>query len=169
MAQASESVRSIAQPLLAARDLELYDVEIHSSLVRVIVDSPVGVSLDVLGEVTRELSRALDEVDPISHRYTLEVTSPGVERPLRGPEQFARAVGENVVVKTTPGADGVRRVRGELVGADESGITVREAESDVDHRLTYGEVAKARTVFEWGAPSSADTSGKNKRKRERRS
>jgi ribosome maturation factor RimP len=174
MADGTERIRDVVVPVLSARDLDLYDVEVSSSLVRVIVDRAGGVNLDALGEATRAVSRALDEVDPISSSYTLEVTSPGVERPLRRPEQFVGAVGEVVRVKTIPGADGARRFHGELVAADESGITVREADGDAEDTLSYGDIAKARTVFEWGTSSPAANStakrpGKSKRKRESRS
>jgi ribosome maturation factor RimP len=167
MADASERVRQIVLPLLAPRDLELYDVEIHSTLVRVMVDRPGGVDLETLGGLTRAISRELDQVDPIAHRYTLEVTSPGVERPLRRPEQFVRAVGEDVRIKTRPGGEGARRFQGVLVAADESGVTVRD--EDAEHRLGYGEIARARTVFEWGNPRPAGAPKKSKKKRERRS
>lgn len=174
MVEPSERIRDVVLPVLSTRELELYDMEMHSSLLRVIVDRPGGVDLEVLGEATRAISRALDEADPITHRYTLEVTSPGVERPLRRPEQFLRAVGEEVRVKTTAGVDGARRFQGVLVAADESGITVQEPDSGVEQTLPYGDIAKARTVFEWGTPASGTQStskrpGTSKRKREPRS
>jgi ribosome maturation factor RimP len=99
------------------------------------------------------VSRALDDADPIGHRYTLEVTSPGLERSLRTPEQFARAVGEVVRVKTRSDVEGERRVEGVLSAADTDGITVAE------RTLGYHEIERARTVFEWGT----------EKKRERRS
>lgn len=174
MADAPQRIRDVVLPVLSTRDLELYDLELHSSLVRVIVDRPGGVDLDALGDVTRAVSRALDEADPIAHRYTLEVTSPGVERPLRTPEQFRRAVGEDVRVKTTPGVDGARRIDGVLVAADESGVTVREPDSAAEHTVAYGDIAKARTVFEWGTPAPASPGthqrpGTSTRKRKPRS
>src|SRR5262245_1459787 len=126
----AEQVREIVLPLLPEHEVELYDIFVQGPLVRVIVDRQGGVDLEALAGVTRSVSRALDEADPIVHQYTLEVTSPGVERPLRTPEQFLRAVGEVVSVKTLPGVDGDRRVQGVLEAADERGITVRpEAEA----------------------------------------
>ena len=121
----ADQVREIVLPLLSMHEVELYDLDVNGPLVRVIVDREGGVDLEALASVTRAVSRALDEADPIVHRYTLEVTSPGVERPLRTPEQFQRAVGEVVKVKTTPDVEGDRRVEGVLAAADERGITVR--------------------------------------------
>lgn len=167
MTDAAETVRDVVAPILAARELELYDIEVHSSMVRVIVDRPGGVDLDTLGDVTRAVSRGLDDADPIAHRYTLEVTSPGVERPLRTPEQFIRAVGETVKVKTAVELDGQRRLEGVLLTADQSGITL-EAEQGSNYTLGYGDIAKARTVFAWGTPRPSSP-GSNRKKRERRS
>ncbi len=157
----ADRVRDLVLPILADRQLTLYDVEHAGGILRVVVDRQ-GLDLDALSEVTRAVSRVLDEADPVSGRYTLEVTSPGLERTLRRPEHFAGAVGETVKIKTVPGAD-ERRVEGVLAAADDAGISVRTGEGDADvRRLTYDEVVRARTVFEWG-PGTRDE------KRERRS
>ena len=70
--------------------------------------------LDELGEATRDVSAALDEIDPIPGRYTLSVSSPGLERRLRTPAHFARAVGEKVTVRVDAGTADVRRITGTL-------------------------------------------------------
>ncbi|MEE1565485.1 MAG: hypothetical protein V1249_10935, partial [Acidimicrobiales bacterium] len=99
-----------------------------------------------------------DHEDPVKGRYTLEVSSPGLERTLRRPGHFVRAIGSTVTVKTLPGTDGDRRVQGILESADGGGITLRTAE-DVVRVLRHDEIQKARTVFEWtSAPESARTS-----------
>ncbi|MGH9210424.1 MAG: ribosome maturation factor RimP [Acidimicrobiales bacterium] len=164
----ADRVRDIVLSVLSSHGVDLYDLEVQGPLVRVVVDQEGGVDLDVLAAVTRAVSRALDDADPIPSRYTLEVTSPGVERRLRSPEQFVRAVGEVVKVRTTPDVPGDRRVQGVLAVADDEGITVRtEPEAGDDQHepssrtLAYGEIERARTVFEWGTPK--------KQKRERRS
>jgi ribosome maturation factor RimP len=161
----AERVRDLVQPLLADRDLDLYDVELAGPVLRVVVDRPEGLDLDALSDATRAVSRALDEADPIPGHYTLEVTSPGLERALRTPQHFARAVGETIRVRTVPGAAGdERRVVGVLSAADDDGITVRTGTDDagapVERGLTYAEVERARTVFEWGP---GDKPGKARR------
>jgi ribosome maturation factor RimP len=159
----ADRVRDLVLPILAERQLDLYDVEHAGGVVRVVVEREGGLDLDALSDVTRAVSRALDEADPVSSRYTLEVTSPGLERTLRTPEHFAGAVGETVKIKTAPGADSERRVEGVLAAADGAGIAVRTGEGDAAvRRLTYDEVVRARTVFNWG-PGTRDE------KRERRS
>jgi ribosome maturation factor RimP len=159
----ADRVRDLVLPILADRHLDLYDVEHAGGVLRVVVDREGGLDLDALSDATRAVSRALDEADPLSSRYTLEVTSPGLERTLRTPEHFAGAVGETVKIKTAPGADNERRVEGVLDAADGLGISVRTGKGDADiRRLTYDEVVRARTVFNWG-PGTRDE------KRERRS
>jgi ribosome maturation factor RimP len=168
----ADRVRHIVLPILTSHDVELYDLEVQGPLVRVVVDRAGGVDLESLGAVTRAVSRALDDADPIPSRYTLEVTSPGVERQLRTPEQFARAVGEVVKVRTLAGVEGDRRVQGMLANADDMGITVRS--DDARRTLAYGEIERARTVFEWGIPGpkpghAAAAPASSRKKRERRS
>jgi ribosome maturation factor RimP len=159
----ADRVRDLVLPILADRQLDLYDVEMAGGVLRVVVDREGGLDLDALSDATRAVSRALDEFDPMSGRYTLEVTSPGLERKLRTPEHFAKAVGETVKIKTTPGAESDRRIEGVLAAADGDGIAVRIGEGDEGvRRLAYDDVVRAQTVFEWG-PGTRDE------KRERRS
>ena len=148
----SDRVAAIVAPLADERGLDLYDVEQHQSSLRVLVNRQGGIDIDTLAELSRAVSRALDEVDPVAGRYTLEVSSPGLERPLRRPDHFAGAVGEKVTVKTVPGTDGERRVTGTLLTADDQGITIgpESGQDGEDRRLTYDEVMGARTLFDWG-------------------
>src|SRR5215217_524689 len=155
-----ERVRAVVEPVVAAADLGLYDVELAGGTLRVLVDREGGVDLAVLGEVTRAVSEALDAEDPVPGRYTLEVSSPGLERKLRTPEHFAAAVGKQVRVRTVPGTEGERRVEGELTAADVDGLTV--ATADGERRIAYAEVERARTVFEWG-PTPPPGSGRRRR------
>ena len=147
----ADRVRELVLPVLAERQLDLYDIEQAGPVLRVVVDTTGGLDLDVLADATRAVSRALDAADPISSSYTLEVTSPGLERTLRTPHHFERAVGEKVKVKTAPGVSSDRRVEGILAAADPSGIAVRTGdEGSPVRRLAYEEIARARTVFDWG-------------------
>jgi ribosome maturation factor RimP len=144
-----ERVRAVVSPLLADLGLEVYDVEHAGGTLRITVDREGGVDLDTIALATRIVSRELDHTDPMPGRYTLEVTSPGLERNLRTPAHFERAVGTVVNVRTHPDVEGERRVRGELVVADDDGVTVRQ-DDGVERRLRYDEIERARTVFEWG-------------------
>jgi len=161
----TDRVAAIVAPLADERGLDLYDVEQHQASLRVLVNREGGVDIDTLAELSRAVSRALDEVDPVAGKYTLEVSSPGLERPLRRPDHFAGAVGEQITVKTVPGTEGDRRVTGELVVADDDGITIRpEGDQDEDERrLGYDQVLAARTLFDWGTTTKPTTKKKSTR------
>ena len=156
-----EQVRAVVSPVVEEAGLELYDVELGGALVRVFVDRPGGIDLASLDATTRAVSRALDAEDPMPGRYTLEVSSPGLERPLRTPRHFEAAVGTRVRVKTRPGVEGDRRVDGELVAADDEGFAVETVEGS--RRLAYGDVERARTVFEWGPAPKPTTRARRAR------
>jgi ribosome maturation factor RimP len=160
-----DRVRDIVVPLLEARGLDLYDVEQHGPVLRVTIDRPGGVDLDAVGEATKAISLALDEHDPVPGKYTLEVSSPGLERTLRTPEHFALAVGDEVNVKTTAAYEGPRRLTGTLVAADDDGVRIRVDGPDGDElAIAYGDVEKARTVFDWGPTPKPGTSTRTKPK-----
>jgi ribosome maturation factor RimP len=158
----SDELSDVVASLLVPLELELVDLQLTSGLVRVTVDRPGGVDLDALAEANRVVSRALDELDPVAGRYRLEVSSPGVERPLRTPAQFSRAVGETVLVRLQPGSGEIRRLQGTLRQADDAGFTLEGADlPGGSARLEYGAVERARTVFEWGAaPAPSPSKGR---------
>ena len=141
-------VSELVEPLLHQRGHELDDVVHGGATLQVLVAGKID--LDELATLTREISAVLDEADPIPDRYTLEVSTPGLERTLRTPLHFAGAIGERVKVKTTPGTEGDRRADGTLIAADDAGFVVDTGTEQ--RRLAYGDVERARTVFEWGPP-----------------
>ena len=151
-------VRALVEPLVVDLGLELYDLEQRGGTLRVTIDTPPGssgsVNLDALATATRLISRELDHSDPIPGRYTLEVTSPGVERPLRIPEHFAREIGKDVALRLRPGDDGRRRIRGLLVASTPDTITVRTGINDdatpIEETVSIDQIEKAHTIFEWG-------------------
>jgi len=146
----TDRVRELVEPVVADLDIELVDVELTGGILRVTVDRVGGLDLDVIAQATRAVSRLLDEHDPVPGRYTLEVSSPGLERRLRTPDHFVRAIGSEVTVKTRTEVDGERRFRGTLVAADEAGVTLRLADDAGERTLAHDQVEKARTVFDWG-------------------
>jgi ribosome maturation factor RimP len=153
-----EDLFAALQPVLTASGLELVDVVLASNVLQVTVDREGGVDLEALTEANRAVSALLDELDPIPGRYSLEVSSPGIERPLRTPAHFAKAVGATVSVKTRPQVPGERRLRGTLVASDDDGFTLAvEGAEDAPVRLAYRDVDRVRTVFVWGGQ---DTPGR---------
>lgn len=159
----SERIRAMVEPIVDESDVELLDVEHNGSVLRITVDRPAGVGVDVLQRLSRAISRHLDEEDPIAGRYMLEVSSPGLERPLKRVEHYERALGDLVTVKTRPGVEGDRRAKGTLVAVDESGIEIDLG--DTRRHLRLDQIASARTVFEWGpTPKSKAKKGQSGRR-----
>ena len=161
-----ERVRRMVAPVVADLRLDLYDVEFRGGTLRITVDTPPGstggVDLETLTLVTKMLSRDLDHDDPMPGHYTLEVTSPGLERTLRTPTHFQREVGKTVAIRLRDVVQGERRLQGVLVAADEQGATIR-ADDLTDRVVAYDQIDRARTVFVWGpAPKPGKGPGKTK-------
>jgi ribosome maturation factor RimP len=158
-------------PAVSGLGLELYDVELGGSgrarVLRVMVTREGGVDLDAIADATQAVSPLLDAPpldSVIAGPYALEVSSPGLERPLRTPAHFAGALGETVSVKTRPGDDhGARRVRGALTAADDAGFELL-LDDGTSERVAYDDVSQVRTVFEWG-DQSRERPGRTKSKR----
>jgi len=160
-----ERVQPLVAPILADLGLDLYDLEHAGGILKVVIDSPGGVDLEQLALVTRLLSRELDHVDPIPGRYTLEVTSPGLERALRTPAHYQRSIGAVVNIRTLPHVAGERRLQGVLLAADDAAVTVRVDEAGpelgTERTVALADIERARTVFEWGgAPKPGKGPGK---------
>ena len=146
-----EDLFAALQPVVTDAGLELVDVEMKSGVLAVTVDREGGVDLEALTDANRAVSTVLDELDPIPGRYSLEVSSPGIERPLQTPAHFAKALGALVTVKTRPQVPGDRRIRGTLLTSDDEGFTLAvEGSDDEPVRLAYSDIDRARTVFVWG-------------------
>ena len=160
----NERVRALAEPIAEEQAVELVDVEHVDGVLRITIDQPGGVGIDEISRLTRAVSRALDDADPIPGRYTLEVSSPGLERPLRTAQHFHRAVGSMVNLKTKADVEGERRSKALLAAADDDGITLRDPETLVERTVRYDQIEKARTVFEWG-PAPKPGAGRNQRKK----
>lgn len=141
----TERVRSLAEPVLARHDAELVDIEVKrgpTSLVRVVADKPDGIDLDTCAEVSAELSRMLDLEDPMPGRYTLEVSSPGLGRPLKTEADFRRNIGRKVRIVLARGQhEGVI----EEVGAD--GVMIAGDEGQVG--VPFTEIVKAKILLPW--------------------
>jgi ribosome maturation factor RimP len=158
-------------PAVARLGLSLYDVEVTGSgrarVLRVLVDRDGGIDLEAIADATQSISPLLDAppLDAvITGPYALEVSSPGLERPLRTSAHYARAVGETISVKVRAGHDhAARRVRGVVTAADDTGFDLT-LDDRTTERLGYDDVTQARTVFEWGTepkrPSSKHATSK---------
>jgi ribosome maturation factor RimP len=145
-------LEALIEPVVESLGLELVEATFKQEggrrVLRVIVDREGGVDLDTIAEASKKVSRRLDLEDFGEDSYTLEVSSPGVERPLKKPADFVKRVGERVKVKTYGPVDGARTHIGTIAAAGEDAVTI--AVEDGERRLSYGDISSARTVFEWG-------------------
>jgi len=150
------AIRTLIEPALTAKGIDVFDVEFSGGRLVVSVTRPGGIDLEALTEANHIVSDLLDEHDPIpADHYLLEVSSPGLERSLRTPEHFTGALGETVNIKVKPHVEGERRHEGLLEAADDEGVSVG------GRRFTYDDIERARTVFVWG-PTPKPTSKKKK-------
>ena len=188
-------IQRLIEPLVADFGAEVFDVTWGGGRLKVAVEAPGGIDTTTLSQVSRTISQELDLHDPIPSRYTLEVSSPGLERRLRCPEHFAKSIGRTVTVKLR---DGKTRLSGVIVEATDAEVTLRvegDASSDTgsdvsndievvsndievvsndieadtatdlatdtdiarnhdDITISYDDIARAQTVFQWQGASA---------------
>ncbi len=133
--------------IVEANGAALYDTEVvtefDETIFRVLVTKVGGVSLDLCATISHELSPFLDVHPPMSERYRLEISSPGIERKLTKPVHFKNAIGEKVKLKITGGD----KLKGILKSADNDGIIVETKQGD--ENFEYGALGTAKTYFDW--------------------
>lgn len=167
-------VRALIEPIASDLQLDLYDLEQRGGTLRVTLDTPPGsessVDLDQLALATRLIGREFDHDDPMPGKYTLEVTSPGVERTLRTPAHFQREIGKELNIRLANVDAEQRRVQGVLVAADDTTATLRvEVDGElVDRVVQLDDIDRARTVFEWGPQPKPGGKGTGKGKKKKR-
>ena len=141
-------LRKLLEPGVSALGFELVDVEMvgshHHPTLRVYIDSPRGINVDDCVRVSRQLSALLDVNDPLPGHYTLEVSSPGLDRPLVKPEDFRRYVGETIKVKMHLPLLGRRNFSGRLVDVAADHVVV-EVDKET-FNLAFDAMERARLV-----------------------
>ncbi|MFC0271332.1 ribosome maturation factor RimP [Metabacillus herbersteinensis] len=124
----TEIVEQLLMPIVNEMNLELVDIEYVKEgknwFLRVFIDSSNGVDIEECGIVSERLSEKLDELDPITHNYFLEVSSPGAERPLKKETDFTKAIGKHVNIKTYEPIGGEKVFEGLLTDFDGQTVTV---------------------------------------------
>jgi ribosome maturation factor RimP len=150
-----QRLAGLIEPVIAAAGMDLEAVRMSVAgkrrLLRIVVDGDHGVSLDDAADVSREISAMLDESNALGEvPYTLEVSSPGVDRPLTEPRHWRRAVGRLVKVKVT----GEPAVEGRILAADADGVTLELAKGK--RRLGLGELGPGAIQIEFGRIPDAE-------------
>lgn len=147
----TEQVAELALPLAEELHLELVDVEYTREAgryyLRVFIDKPGGVNLDDCQALSEKLGVLLDEEDPIPHAYVLEVSSPGIERPLKKAGDFARFSGRLARIKTFAPIAGRRQFTGRLLAV--AGEEVKLAVDGQEVAVPLEKIASARLVAEF--------------------
>ncbi len=135
--------------LIEEQGATLYDTETVTEnghkIYRVYITAPGGVTLDTCEEVSRVLSPILDLEPPIEGEYSLEVSSPGIERPLTKPEHFAHAVGELARIKLTDG----EKIKAKILGLEGDTLRIYDKKTKEERTLPLSQIQKAKTYYEW--------------------
>ena len=144
-----ERLTGMLQPTVDMLGYELLGVEKTAGVVRVYIDGDDGVTVEDCAKVSRQVGAVLDVEDPIAGNYTLEVSSPGVDRPLFSEADFERFVGHQVKVQMSVPRpiDGRRRFEGQLLSLNEGLVVLADADAE-QHELRVSEISKARLVGE---------------------
>lgn len=176
------AITKLVEPVVTAAGFRLYDLRHQGATLAILVTAGEQTGVTAAGEQTsadtpdaaaltqlsRSISRQLDEHDPLPHQYTLEVSSPGLERRLLRPDHYIGAIGETVSIRlneprSLPASSLAdqptcqapqRRFEGLLSAADQIGINIDGI------RVPYTDIDKARTVFKWGPPEKNSPNSK---------
>jgi len=149
-----DTLRDVAARVTSSRGFELVDIEVKRApggqLVRLFVDKPGGIGLDDLQSVSEEVSAILDAEDPIESRYTLEVSSPGLDRPLKGAEDYRRFLGRLAKLSSYEPVEGRRHWAGRLLSVEDGAVSLAlEKEGGTVARVPLAKIAHGRLEVEF--------------------
>ena len=148
-------VWELAAPLAENEGMELVDIELRHEgsrggrVLRVYLDKTGGPTVDDLSRVSRQLSELLDSQEVVSGAYTLEVSSPGINRPLKRPEHFARFIGKRVRIRTRDLIGGRRSFLGIL--QDVAGESITVAQEGTRYDIPFAAIEKSNYEHDWSA------------------
>ncbi|MGN7386778.1 ribosome maturation factor RimP [Sporosarcina sp. SAFN-015] len=158
MSKITEEVEKLVNPIVNDLELELVDIEFVKEgrdwFLRVYVDTPEGnIDIEQCALVSERLSEELDRTDPISQNYFLEVSSPGAERPLKKEEDFQKAIGQYVFIKTYEPINGMKEFEGYLLsyGPDAAEVEIRIKTRKLQVVIDKEKIAFARLAINFSA------------------
>jgi ribosome maturation factor RimP len=147
----AERIRALLLPTLEHLRYQLYDLKVghhgNHTILQVFIDRPDGVSLDDCQRVSEAIGGLLDQADPVPSAYTLEVSSPGIDRPLRTPAEYERALSKKVNVRYRAGG-GERIVEGRLMAVAPDAIELR-LRDDAQVTIPLADVLSGRQAVEF--------------------
>lgn len=148
MARDLSNLWSLLEPVVSGMGYELIEIEHFPNpkhgVLRLYIDAQAGVTIEDCSSVSRQISALIDVEDPVRGQFTLEVSSPGMDRPLKRLKDFQRFIGEMVKIKTSMPLDGQRNFKGKLLGADDLSVVI-ETETE-ELTLPMAAIDKARLV-----------------------
>ncbi len=152
MAAVAEKLTNLIEPVVVGLGYELLGIEYisqgHHSVLRLYIDSKHGIEMDDCAKVSRQVSGVMDVEEPLKGQYSLEVSSPGLDRPLFKAEHYICQLGQMIRVRLRRPQDNSRKFRGLLVEADDESIVLRDVENGLETRLVYDNIDKANVVPE---------------------
>ena len=149
MRKVPDNLQAMVAGVVESLGYELWGIEMlprakSGQLLRIYIETPQGVGVSDCEKVSRQVGAVLDVEDPIHGDYTLEVSSPGMDRPLFSAQQYARFVGDDVRVKLHAGVSGRKNYRGTLLSVDDARVRLQVDQETVE--LAMDEIEKARVV-----------------------
>ena len=146
-----QAIEELVRPSIEAMDIEFWGAEYvqqgRSNVLRIYIDKPEGVVLDDCEQVSRQVSALLDVHDPISGQYQLEISSPGMPRPLFYPEQYERYIGEGIQIRLNVPVNGRRNLTG-IIEAVEGDSLVIAGEEGIQETFLFSNIMKAHLTVE---------------------
>lgn len=146
-----DNLYEIGNNIVKIHDIELVDVELVKEAgnwyLRYYIDKPGGVTIDDCQKVSEQLSDHLDVSDPISHSYILEVSSPGIERPLKNKKDFLKAINTRIEVKTYKPIENQKTFVGTLLSYSDEFVVIEVGKRKVN--IPTNQISSAKTMFEW--------------------
>jgi ribosome maturation factor RimP len=159
-----EQIRAVAERVARSHGLEIFDLQLRREsigwVLRIVIDRPApaaaagvtggeeGVTVEDCQRVSHDVSAILDVEDPLDHAYTLEVSSPGLDRPLRGPDDYRRFVGRLAKIVVTEPIDGQKHLKGRLRGVDDKAVLL-EVRGGRIAPVPLGTIARANLEVEF--------------------
>ncbi|HYE35570.1 ribosome maturation factor RimP [Methylocaldum sp.] len=146
-----ERLAGLIEPVVGGLGYELVGIEFdaHQRVLRVYIDNETGITLDDCSKVSYQLSGVLDVEDPIPGRYQLEISSPGLDRPLSKLEHFARFKGSLARLQLVRPIDGRRKFKARLAGVEGDCVLIQEGDETL--RIPFESIEKARLAPEFGS------------------
>ena len=147
-----DRVEAVVEPLLSDMDIEIVDIEWRGEadgrVLAFLLDTEGGIGVEECGKASEVIGHALDRSGAVEDRYNLEVSSPGLDRPLKTADHFRRVEGSKVMIKTAKKVHERKSFKGDIVSADDTGVIVKV--DNEEYRVDYQEIRKANLVFEYG-------------------